>query len=165
MNSKVRFLTEVSLLSVFITLTGAFKIPSLFPGAEFQLSAPIAVAICTVFGFKKYILAGFISSSIGLILGTQNLLNVAIAMIFRLTVGLVIAAFGKSPVVISIAGPIGSFMGRLALGGLIGKAVIPLLIAAVPGMIFTACLSYPMAMVFKKVTQNIGIYTKVRGGN
>ena len=45
-------------------MSGSFKIPGLVPGTEFQLSAPIAVAICGVFGFKKYIIAGGVGVSI-----------------------------------------------------------------------------------------------------
>ena len=36
-----------------ITVLGAIKIPNIIPGIEFQLSAPLAVAICAVFGFKN----------------------------------------------------------------------------------------------------------------
>ena len=43
-------LTHIGLLAALITVTGAIKIPSLLPGLEFQLSAPIAVAICYAFG-------------------------------------------------------------------------------------------------------------------
>ena len=95
MSEKVHDLTEIALLSALITITGAIKLPSLLPGMEFQLSAPLAVAICVVFGFKKYILAGLLSSTAGLILGTHNLFNVAIAMQFRLVVGAMIALFGR----------------------------------------------------------------------
>ena len=45
-----------------ITVLGAIKIPNVIPGIEFQLSAPLAVAICAVFGFKKYIIGGCLSS-------------------------------------------------------------------------------------------------------
>lgn len=88
---KTNEITETALLAAFIAVTGAIKLPGIMPGAEFQLSAPIAVAISAVFGFKKYILAGIISSVVGLLIGTQNPLNVAIAMEFRLVSGLVLA--------------------------------------------------------------------------
>lgn len=151
MQSRVKWLTEVSLLAVFIVVTGMFKLPSLLPGAEFQLSAPLAVAICAVFGFKKYITAGVIASAAGLILGTQTLLNVIIALVFRVVVGLVLAVFGRSYAVIILAGPIASACARTILGLVIGKAVIPLVAAAVPGMIFTALLSWPMTSLLKRV--------------
>ena len=49
---------DTALLAVLIAVSGTFRIPGIVPGTEFQLSAPIAVAICGVFGFKKYITAG-----------------------------------------------------------------------------------------------------------
>jgi hypothetical protein len=130
-------LAEVAILAAMITILGAIKIPSLLPGLEFQLSAPLAVAICAAFGFKKYIIAGILSSSIGLILGTHNLLNVAIAMQFRLIVGLVLALGGRRLLFIMISGPIASFIARITLSMFIGKAALALVLAALPGMIFT----------------------------
>lgn len=85
--SQIRQITEIGILTAMITILGAIKIPNLVPGIEFQLSAPLAVAICATFGFKKYIISGCLSSLIGLALGTQNFLSVAIAMQFRLVVG------------------------------------------------------------------------------
>lgn len=151
MNSRVGWITEVGLLAAFITITGTFKLPGIFPGTEFQLSAPLAVAICAVFGFTKYITAGIVSSAAGLILGTQSLLNVGIAMIFRLTVGLIIVALGRSWPVVTLAGPVGSAVARLALGGIIGKAAIPLVVAALPGMFYTALLAWPLTAMLKRV--------------
>ena len=92
----IRFLTETALLGALITITGAIKLPGLLPGTEFQLSAPLAVAICAAFGFKKYIIAGILSSAVGLLLGTQTLFNVYVAMIFRLVVGGVLSCGGTS---------------------------------------------------------------------
>lgn len=151
MQNRTRWLVETALLATLITVTGAFKIPGLIPGTEFQLSAPLAVAICSVFGFGKYIIAGMISSLIGLILGTQNLFNVLIAMVFRLSVGGILALFGSSWPIVLIAGPVGSLLGRLAMGGLLGKAVIPLIIAAAPGMAFTALTAWPLVKILKRV--------------
>ena len=54
MNQNIRYITEVAILTAMITVLGAIKIPNVIPGIEFQLSAPLAVAICAVFGFKKY---------------------------------------------------------------------------------------------------------------
>lgn len=148
---NTRRLTETALLTTLITISGAIKLPGLFPGTEFQLSAPLAVAICGVFGFTKYIAAGILSSLLGLILGTQTLLNVSIAMIFRLVVGICVAVFGTSWPVLVIAGPLGSTVARLALGGILGTGVLPLLLAAVPGMIYTAMSAWPFTLLLKKV--------------
>ena len=156
MLSRVGWVSEVGLLAAFITITGTFKLPRLLPGTEFQLSAPLAVAICAVFGFSKYITAGVLSSAIGLILGTQSLLNVFIAMVFRGVVGMIVVLFGSSWPVIVLAGPVGSAVARLALGGFVGKAVIPLLLAALPGMIYTALLAWPLTALLKRVKEHKG---------
>lgn len=152
MSEKIHDLTEIALLAALITITGAIKLPSLFPGMEFQLSAPLAVAICVVFGFKKYILAGLLSSAAGLLLGTHNLFNVAIAMQFRLVVGAMIALFGRRLWVIAIAGPMGTLIARLTLSLALGKAASALVLAALPGMVFTLLAAPVMVRVLKKVT-------------
>lgn len=156
MQSRIGWITEVSLLAAFITITGTLKLPGLIPGTEFQLSAPLAVAICAAFGFNKYITAGVLSSAVGLILGTQTLLNVFIAMVFRVTVGAVMVSLGRSWPVIVLAGPVGSAVARLALGGIIGKAAIPLLVAALPGMVYTALLAWPLTALLKRVKEQTG---------
>lgn len=148
---NIRNLTETALLIALITVTGAVKLPGLVPGTEFQLSAPLAVAICAVFGFKRYIIAGILASVISLALGTSNLLNVFIAMVFRLTVGGLLTVFGTSWPVVTLAGPVGSALARLTLGGLLGKAVIPLVIAALPGMIYTAIAAWPLTLLLDRV--------------
>ena len=89
-NVSIHTIAEIAILTAMMTILGGIKIPNLIPGVEFQLSAPLAVAICAAFGFRKYIICGCLSSLIGLVLGTQNLLNVAIAMQFRLIVGLIL---------------------------------------------------------------------------
>src|SRR5574344_612141 len=136
-NERTAELTEIALLAALITVTGAIKLPSLMPGLEFQLSAPLAVGICAVFGFRKYILAGILSSAVGLLLGTHNLLTVAIAMQFRLVVGAVLALFGRHWWTIALSGPLGTFAARVTLSLVVGKAAWALVAAAVPGMIFT----------------------------
>ncbi len=80
---------ETAMLAVLIAVSGVFRIPGLVPGTEFQLSAPIAVAICGVFGFKKYLIAGILASLLSMTMGTATILNVAVAMTFRVVVGLV----------------------------------------------------------------------------
>jgi hypothetical protein len=134
-----RDLCNIALLCALITISGAFKIPGLVPGMEFQLSAPIAVAICGVFGIKNYLCAGILSSMIGLILGTQNILNVCIALLFRVVVAVVHFGIGPTRLFYICSGPLGTFLARMALSFIIGKAAYPLVAAAVPGMIFTAC--------------------------
>ncbi|WP_425060472.1 hypothetical protein SCACP_11860 [Sporomusa carbonis] len=156
MQNRVGWITEIGLLTAFITITGTFKLPGLIPGTEFQLSAPLAVAICAVFGFGKYIMAGTLSSLIGLILGTQSLLNVFIAMVFRVVVGLILITLGRSWPVVVAAGPVGSIIARLALSGIVGKAVVPLVVAAAPGMVYTALLAWPLTTLLKRVNEQKG---------
>lgn len=148
--SKIRQLSEIALLAAFIAISGTFKLPSFIPGSEFQLSAPIAVAVCGVFGIKKYLLAGLLASTAGLLLGTQTIFNVLIAMLFRIVVAFLYAAFGKSRLFYLLSGPVASAAARLALGLIIGKAVYPLLAAALPGMAFTALTAGLLASVLEK---------------
>ena len=141
MNQNIRYITEIAILTAMITVLGAIKIPNIIPGIEFQLSAPLAVAICAVFGFKKYIISGCLSSLIGLALGTQSILNVMIAMQFRLIVGLILWIGKNRMWSILISGPIASAIARITIGLSFGKMVIPMLVMAVPGMIFTVIVS------------------------
>jgi hypothetical protein len=149
--SKACQLTVIALLAAFITVTGMAKTPGLIPGTEFQLSAPLAVAICAAFGFTHYMLVGLLSSFIGLMLGLQNVINVFIASIFRLTVGLVMLIFGTDRPVIIVAGPLGSVMARLAMSLIIDKAAGALVLAALPGMIYTGLASWPLTRLLQRI--------------
>ena len=160
MNQNIRYITEIAILTAMITVLGAIKIPNIIPGIEFQLSAPLAVAICAVFGFKKYIISGCLSSLIGLALGTQSILNVMIAMQFRLIVGLILWMCQNHMIGIMISGPIASALARLSLSLYIGKAALPMIALAVPGMIFTVI----MAPVFVKVFRKIHSQVPAQGG-
>ena len=150
-NERTAELTEIALLAALITVTGAIKLPSLMPGMEFQLSAPLAVGLCAVFGFRKYILAGILSSAVGLLLGTHNLLNVAIAMQFRLVVGAVLALFGRHWWTIAMSGPLGTFTARITLSLVVGKAAWALVAAAVPGMIFTLLAAPAVTRILQRI--------------
>ncbi len=138
---SIHTIAEIGILTAMMTILGGIKIPNLIPGVEFQLSAPLAVAICAAFGFRKYIICGCLSSLIGLVLGTQNLLNVAIAMQFRLIVGLILWIGKNRMWSILISGHIASAIARITIGLSFGKMVIPMLVMAVPGMIFTVIVS------------------------
>ena len=146
--SQIRQITEIGILTAMITILGAIKIPNLVPGIEFQLSAPLAVAICAAFGFKKYIISGCLSSLIGLALGTQNFLSVAIAMQFRLVVGFLLWICKNHMLGVILSGPIAS---TLTLSVYVGKGALAMVMLAVPGMIFTAVVAPIMTAVFKKV--------------
>ncbi|AZV42601.1 BioX [Peribacillus asahii] len=146
-------LALIALLASFIAITGAIKIPIGIPGSEFQLSAPIAVAIAAVFGFKRYLLAGILASLILFLLGIHNLLNIEIAMTFRIVAGGIVALFGTSLPVLILAGPIGTVVARFVLAFTLGIPSGPLLLAAIPGMIFTALTVWPLKEVFKKISE------------
>ena len=94
MRFSVSDMCQTALLAAFIAVSGSFKIPSLIPGSEFQLSAPVAVAACGIFGIKKYLTAGIAASAICLILGTQNVFNVLIALSFRAVIAVMFAFMG-----------------------------------------------------------------------
>ena len=147
----VRETTTLALLTTFITISGALKLPGLFPGTEFQLSAPIAVAICGIFGIKKYLIAGILSSLLGLILGTQIIFSVMIAMIFRVVVALIFYFIGDSKIFYIISGPLGTLVARLCMSVIVGKAAMLLIIAALPGMVYTALSAIFFAAVLKKI--------------
>lgn len=157
MNKKVYTIVEISLLASFIIISGSFKIPTGIPGSEFQMSAPIAIAICALFGFKRYIIAGIIASSILFMLGIHTLLNVEIAMVFRIVGGGIVAIFGTRLPVLIVAGPIGTLAARFVLALTLQIPALPLIIAAIPGMIFTAIMSYPIMRVMQKVYQRKGM--------
>ena len=145
-----RELCLTALLTALITISGSLKIPSFVPGSEFQLSAPIAVAICGVFGIKRYLTAGIAASVLCLMLGTQNIFNVFIALSFRAVVACCSLLWGNSKLFYVLAGPLASAAARLLLSLFVGKAAIALIAAAVPGMIFTAFAAPLFAAVLNR---------------
>ena len=154
MKYKTSTLCEIAILVAMISILGSIKIPNIIPGIEFQLSAPLAVAICSVFGFKKYIISGILSSIICLALGTQNILNVAIAMQFRLIVGLLLYLAQNHLYMIVIAGPIASLIARFSLFfflGNLGALAFSMLLFTLPGLIFTAIASPILVNILKKI--------------
>ncbi|WP_240904072.1 hypothetical protein [Bacillus sp. N1-1] len=148
---QIREMTTISVLASLIIVTGMIKIPSPIPGSDFQLSAPLAVGIAVVFGFRRYIIAGILASSILLILGFHTILNVEISMVFRIVAGGAIALFGPSIPVVVFAGPLGSITARFVLAETLQVSVWPLLIAAVPGILFTAATVIPITSLLKRI--------------
>ncbi len=142
--------TETALLAGLIAISGTFRIPGIVPGTEFQLSAPIAVAICGVFGFKKYITAGILASLIGLGMGTATVLNVAIQMAFRLGVGAFWMLTGSNRFFYIFSGPFGTILARVLMYFLLGKGLTLMLIAAAPGMAFTAITAWIFGRLFHR---------------
>lgn len=149
-------IAQISLLACFIIIAGMFKIPTGIPGSEFQLSAPVAVGIAAVFGFKRYFLAGIIASLLLLLLGIHTILNVEISLIFRLTVGLIIVFCGRSLPVLVVAGPIGTIVARIGLALTLGISSLPLIITAIPGMVITAFCVWPMTNMLRTINEKVG---------
>ena len=137
----VRDISETALLSVLIAVSGFFKIPGFVPGSEFQMSAPLAVAVCGIYGAEKYIAAGLIASSLCLVLGIHSILNVLVAMTFRLVVALVWIFLGSRKIFYIFSGPLGTMAARGAISLLLGKGFYALAAAAFPGIIFTMATS------------------------
>lgn len=149
-------ITQIGLLTALLTVAGAIKLPSLLPGLEFQISAPLAVGICFVFGFKRYLIIGILSSMISLALGTHNLFNVAIAMQFRIVVGIIYLLAGQARnkyLVMAIAGPLGTLVARLTLSVVLGKGVWALVATAFPGMVFTFLTAPFMIGLLRRVAR------------
>jgi len=157
-NVKTVEMSKICMLTSLIVITGMIKIPSPIPGAEFQLSAPIAVAIAVVFGFWRYIIAGILASFIMFLTGLNTIINIEIAMIFRIVAGGIVALFGNCIPVIVLAGPLGSAAARLILSYTLHINFWPLLIGAIPGMIFTMIFVLPLIKVLERV--NKGVYHK-----
>ncbi|TCS79548.1 hypothetical protein [Tepidibacillus fermentans] len=153
MNQRVSELTRIALLASFIAVTGMIKIPTGFPGSEFQLSAPLAVAIVVTFGFWRYFIAGLIASSVLFMLGLHTILNVEVAILFRLVAGGIIALFRTSLGVILIAGPIGSLIARIGLAYTLQIEPLPLILTAIPGMIYTVITVYPLTKVLQRANK------------
>ncbi|AZO94808.1 hypothetical protein [Halocella sp. SP3-1] len=149
--NKTRELTLISLLAVIITISGSFKMPGPLPGTEFQLSAPIAVAITVVFGFRRYIIAGIIASAISLTLGIHTIINVIIAMTFRFVAGGIIYFFKPGFIPVIIAGPLGSITARIMLCLFFGNPLSAMLIAGLPGMLYTAITAWPLSKLLAKI--------------
>lgn len=137
----VRDISETALLSVLIAVSGFFKIPGFVPGSEFQMSAPLAVAVCGIYGAEKYIAAGLIASSLCLVLGIHSILNVLVAMTFRLVVALVWIFLGSRKIFYIFSGPLGTMAARGAISLILGKGFYALVVAAFPGIIFTMATS------------------------
>lgn len=145
--NKTKQLIIMALLSAILAILGTFKIPGIIPGTEFQLSAPFAVCIAACLGFKRYLGIGIVASVINLLMGTHTLLNVTVAMVFRIVAGGIIALCPLNIGALVVSGPIGTMAGRVVLSQILHTSPMALIVAAVPGMIFTAVISgiaYPV---------------------
>ena len=141
------------LLTAMLVITGMIKLPSVIPGTEFQISAPFAICIVSLVGFKRYLCIGVISSVIQLLLGTHTIINVCVAMVFRIVAGLIVEKCKKKPVVIA-AGPIGTAAARVVLSFILNVPAWTLIAASIPGMVFTAVCVAIVLPILKRVLKN-----------
>lgn len=149
--SSAKTVTQNGIFTAILVILGMIKIPSVFPGAEFQLSAPYAVCLASIVGFKRYFGIGICASFIQLILGTHTIYNVAVAMAFRVVAGLIIRWCPFTKVALIIAGPIGTACARMILSYIFSIPLQPLLVAAFPGMVFTAVVTVLLNQAVKRI--------------
>lgn len=159
----IRELTTMALLGAILAILGTFKIPGIIPGTEFQLSAPFAVCIAASLGFKRYLGIGILASCMNLLMGTHTFLNVTVAMVFRVVVGLIITICGVNPISLLVSGPLGTIAGRIVLGGIVHTDCKVLIIGAVPGMIFTAVVATIFYPIFARILKHT--YFKIDSKN
>ena len=86
-----RTLALDGMFTALLILLGMIKLPSILPGAEFQLSAPYAVCLVAGVGFWRYLGIGVCASLVQLMMGTHTPWNVLVAMVFRVAAGLIVS--------------------------------------------------------------------------
>lgn len=155
-SDSIRRLALDGILTAVLVLLGMIKLPSLIPGTEFQLSAPYAVCLAAAVGFRRYLGIGICSSVIQLMLGTHTLWNVVTAIVFRIVAGGIAAKKPETKAGILLAGPAGTGCARLVLSALLQTPALPLLAAAIPGMVFTAVSSVAFYPVFSRIIVRSG---------
>lgn len=104
-----------------------------------------------MFGFRIYLAAGLLASALTVLTGTGTVFHVLIAMIYRLTVGAAFGLLGPSGLFFLCAGPAGTLAARAVLSIVTGGGFAALALAAVPGMLFTAAASRPLARLLLRV--------------
>ena len=133
-----RTLALDGMFTALLILLGMIKLPSILPGAEFQLSAPYAVCLVAGVGFWRYLSIGVCASLVQLMMGTHTPWNVLVAMVFRVAAGLIVSLLpGKT--------------WAMVLAGVLGVPVLPLLGAAVPGMVFTGVCVALLEPVLRRI--------------
>lgn len=150
--SHTKILTQDSIFVAILIILGMIKIPSVFPGAEFQLSAPYAVCLASMVGFKRYLGIGICASFIQFVLGTHSIYNVIVAMVFRIVVGMIIEWCPFKKAALIIAGSVGTACARVVMAYILSIPLQLLLAAAFPGMIFTAVVVVLLNQAVKRIT-------------
>ncbi|MDO5715243.1 MAG: hypothetical protein Q4P25_01535 [Tissierellia bacterium] len=140
MNTKKT--TLIPLLAVLILLSGMFKIPAIFPGGEYQLSASVSVMIALIFGMELYLYAGVLASVLSFILSVSNVFNILVALIFRMVVALFILVVGKKKITLIGSSICGTVVARIVLSLILHVNFKALILPVIPGMIFTSFINY-----------------------
>lgn len=130
-------ITQISCIAAILSLFAILKIPSILPGLEFQLSAPVSLLILAIFGIKKYFIGGILSSFILLILGIFNPVHLIISFCFRFVSILVVYFLKVNIFSLSIAAILGSTLSRIILSQVLDLPILIVVMNAVPGIIFT----------------------------
>ncbi|HCZ2670859.1 TPA: QueT transporter family protein [Staphylococcus aureus] len=143
-------MTQISAIAAILTILAVLKIPSILPGLDFQLSAPVALLILAFFGIKKYFLGGLLSSIILLILGVFNPINVMISLTFRLIAIFVVNLLKINVLSLVLASVLGSLLSRLLLSIILNLPVWAVLLNTIPGIIFTIILAIPLYLTLRK---------------
>lgn len=146
-----RTLALDGMFTALLILLGMIKLPSILPGAEFQLSAPYAVCLVAGVGFWRYLGIGVCASLVQLMMGTHTPWNVLVAMVFRVAAGLIVSLLPGKTWAMVLAGPVGPGCARVVLAGVLGVPVLPLLGAAVPGMVFTGVCVALLEPVLRRI--------------
>lgn len=146
---KTKDLTLIALLAILLRVAGTFRFPGIISGTEFFMSAPVALAIAANFGGKKYLFASTISCFLGIALGMLTILNACTTMIFALVVFAFTKILGNSIPVLLIAGPLASISSRFISSLILGVPFLPILISAIPGLVYTVILTIPCTKIFQ----------------
>lgn len=137
-------ITQISCIAAILSIFAIIKMPSIIPGLEFQLSAPVSLLILAIFGIKKYFIGGLLSSFILLILGIFNPINLIVSFCFRFVAILVIWFFKVNVFSLIIAAVLGSTLSRIILSQILNLPILVVVINATPGIIFTIIVLIPL---------------------
>ncbi|MDW8543616.1 QueT transporter family protein [Staphylococcus sp. KG4-3] len=137
-------ITQISCIAAILSIFAIIKMPSILPGLEFQLSAPVSLLILAIFGIKKYFIGGLLSSFILLILGIFNPINLIVSFCFRFVAILVIWFFKVNVFSLIIAAVLGSTLSRIILSQILNLPILVVVINATPGIIFTIIVLIPL---------------------
>ena len=73
---------------------------------------------------------------------------------FRIVAGGLISYLGTGIIIVSLAGPIGSFVGRIVMSFIVGTPIKALALAALHGRTTTVFRSRPVSKVIEKIVKN-----------